>query len=193
MDWQIVHALNRVLTHHDGLEDTVVTYERLSEVLFLGLLVGLFFFASDRVRRGVVGAFAASAVALVAAQIISRLVNRPRPFVDHASVHQFVAHAADAGFPSDHATAAFAIAVALLLRSRRWGLIALSLAAVLIVGRVAIGVHYPTDVLAGAALGTLIAIVLGTGPAGRASDRLADRLPPAGFVMRGRAPVRPLR
>ena len=64
-------------------------------------------------------------------------------------MHLFAAHAADAGFPSDHATAAFAIAVALLLRSRTWGAIALVAATVLAVTRVAMGIHYPTDVLAG--------------------------------------------
>ncbi|MGN6816789.1 MAG: phosphatase PAP2 family protein [Solirubrobacterales bacterium] len=78
---------------------------------------------------------------------------RARPFVaDPHGVHLFAGHAADPGFPSDHATAAFAIAVAIFLRKRAWGIFALVAATVLSVGRVALGVHYPSDVLAGAAL-----------------------------------------
>lgn len=43
-------------------------------------------------------------------------------------VHLFVAHAPDPGFPSDHATASFAVAVALLICHRRWGIVALVMA-----------------------------------------------------------------
>src|SRR6185436_6617170 len=86
----------------------------------------------------------------------------------------FVAHAADSGFPSDHATAAFAIAVAIMLRDRRWGAVALVFATVLAVGRVAMGVHYPSDVLGGAALGALCALLLWLAPVRRSLNRLAD-------------------
>jgi undecaprenyl-diphosphatase len=88
----------------------------------------------------------------------------------------FAAHAADPGFPSDHATASFAIATALVLRDRRLGALALAMAALLAVGRVAMGVHYPTDVAAGAALGAAVALALHRAPAARALDAFADRL-----------------
>ena len=58
-------------------------------------------------------------------------------------------------FPSGHATTAFALAVVLGFIAPRWFYPALSLAAVIAVSRVALGVHYPTDVLAGAMLGLL--------------------------------------
>lgn len=64
----------------------------------------------------------------------------------------------DPSFPSDHATAAFAIAVAITLRSRRAGYLALAMATILAVARVAVGIHYPGDVLGGALLGTLSAL-----------------------------------
>jgi undecaprenyl-diphosphatase len=77
-----------------------------------------------------------------------------------ADAHLFIARSADSSFPSDHATAAFAIAVALLLRHRKAGWLALGMAVVLSVARVAVGTHYPSDVVAGAAVGTLAALVL---------------------------------
>jgi undecaprenyl-diphosphatase len=107
--------------------------------------------------------------------VISELVDRARPFVaDPNGVHLFTAHAADPGFPSDHATAAFAIATAIFLRKRGWGIAALVAATVLSVGRVALGVHYPSDVVAGAALGSAAALVLRLPPLRTRIDRLAD-------------------
>jgi membrane-associated phospholipid phosphatase len=105
---------------------------------------------------------------------VSRLVDRPRPFVADPAVQLFAHHAADPGFPSDHATAAFAIAVALLLRHRAWGAVVMAFAVVLAVARVAMGVHYPSDVVGGAALGTLVALVLWAPPVRRLLHGLAD-------------------
>jgi undecaprenyl-diphosphatase len=112
-------------------------------------------------RHGVVAAGFSALLAMGAAQLIADLWARPRPYVAHAAdAHLFIARSADTSFPSDHATAAFAIAVALLLRHRKAGWLALAMAVVLSVARVAVGTHYPGDVLAGAALGALAALVL---------------------------------
>jgi undecaprenyl-diphosphatase len=159
-DFKVVHGLNVLLTHHDGWEDALVLYAGASEALFLVVLAAAFVFF-PRARGTVVAAVASAGVALAIAAVIARIVDRPRPFVAHpGGVHLFAAHAADAGFPSDHATAAFAIAVSVLLASRRWGLLALAAATVLSVARVGMGIHYPSDVLAGAALGAAAALAV---------------------------------
>jgi membrane-associated phospholipid phosphatase len=167
MDMSLLRPLNRLFVHHDGLEDVLVAYSNASEIVFLGLLIAAFLIVRGNparrlaTRRAVVAAGLSAGLALVVAQVISRIVDRPRPFVAHPhAVHLFSAHAADPGFPSDHATAAFAIAVALLLRSRRWGAIALAAAVILAATRVAMGIHYPTDVLAGAVVGSMSALLL---------------------------------
>ena len=77
-------------------------------------------------------------------------------------------------FPSDHATAAFAIAVALLRRHRKAGAIALVLAGLLAIARVAVGTHYPSDVLAGALIGTTAALILWYPPVREPLHRLAE-------------------
>jgi undecaprenyl-diphosphatase len=179
VDNTVLHALNGFFFHHDVVEDTIVTYVNAAELLFLGALLVAFSLVPGSRRRGarraVVAAGLSAGLALFLAQLISHAVNRPRPFVaDPSSVHLFTRHVADPGFPSDHATAAFAIAVAILLRDRRWGAVALVFACVLAVGRVAMGVHYPSDVLGGAALGATCALVLWAAPVRRALNRIAD-------------------
>jgi undecaprenyl-diphosphatase len=179
MDWSLTHALNAFLAGHDAVEDPLVAYVGAAEVLFAGVLLAVFALARGRsavgVRRLVAAAGASAALALLLALVVSHAVGRPRPFVAHpGALHLFAAHAADPGFPSDHATAAFAIAVAVLLRDRRWGLPVLVAAVVLAAGRVAMGVHYPSDVAAGAVLGTLSALALWTAGLRRAVHAVAD-------------------
>src|ERR1700679_2149226 len=179
--WSILHTLNDFLFHHDGVEDPLLAYINVSEALFVGILVLVFLFAAGERRRAwrraSVAAVLSAGVALALAKVLSEIVDRPRPFVvDPRGVHLFAAHAADPGFPSDHATGAFAVAMAIYLRNRLWGSVALVAATVLAVGRVAIGVHLPSDVLAGAALGCAVAVLLSLGPIRSRIDRLADLL-----------------
>lgn len=174
MDYSLFHSINDFAAAHDGFEDLLRFYAQISELLFLAGLAALFAAGGAEGRRAAVGAGLAAGAALVAAHFLAGAVDRPRPFVTHPGAHLFVHHAADAGFPSDHATAAFAIAMAVWLRLRLPGAAALVLATVLGLARVAIGVHYPGDVLAGAGIGIACALVLWTPPARRVVDRLAD-------------------
>ncbi|MBS1862850.1 MAG: phosphatase PAP2 family protein [Actinobacteria bacterium] len=181
MDWSLLHTLNHFLFHHDAVEDPLLFYVNASEALFAGTLALVFLAARGERhapwRRAAVAAVLSAGLALAIGRVISEIVDRARPFVaDPHGVHLFSGHAADPGFPSDHATAAFAIATAIVLRRRGWGIFALLAAAVLSVGRVAIGVHYPSDVLAGAALGAASALVLWAAPVRARVDALADLL-----------------
>jgi undecaprenyl-diphosphatase len=179
LEWSVLHTLNNFLFHHDAVEDPLLIYINASEALFVATLVIVFLFANgERLRawrRAALAAVLSAGVALAIAKVISELVDRARPFmVDPHGVHLFSGHAADPGFPSDHATGAFAVAMAIYLRNRLWGGIALVAAAVLAVGRVATGVHFPSDVLAGAVLGCGVALALFAPPVRTRIDRLAD-------------------
>jgi undecaprenyl-diphosphatase len=177
-----VHSLNGFLAHNDGLEDPLLAYVQAAEALFLGLLVVLCVFARHErfapVRRAAVAAGLSAGLGLLVGKIISEFWDRARPFVAHpGAVHLFASHPADASFPSDHATASMAIALAFLLRGRfAWGVLTLVFAAILDFGRVAVGFHYPTDVLGGAAIGALAALVLWAPPLRRMVDAVSDFL-----------------
>jgi undecaprenyl-diphosphatase len=182
MDWSIAHALNGFLVHHDAVEDPLLVYVEAAEALFLGMIVLVCALARHErwlaVRCAAVAAGLSAGLGLLTGKIITEFYDRPRPFVAHPrAVHLFVGHAADASFPSDHATASVAIAVAILLRGRlRWGLVTLAFALILMFGRVALGYHYPTDVLGGAAIGAAAALLLWAQPLRRRIDTLTARL-----------------
>jgi len=103
---------------------------------------------------------AAYAIAGGLTDVLKRAFDRPRPSLVDPAVHPLVAVPHSAAMPSGHASTAFAAAVAVgLVHPRlRWPLLAL--AALIALSRVWLGVHYPTDVIAGAALGAAIAIAL---------------------------------
>lgn len=168
------------MAQHDGLEDPLLVYVQASEALFLGMLVIVMALARHtrwvHVRRAAVAAGLSAGLGLLIGKLITELYYRPRPFVAHPhAVHLFVAHAADASFPSDHATASMAIAVAILLRHRiGWGLVSLFFALILLFGRVALGFHYPTDVLGGALIGSVAAYVLWLKPVRARIDAISD-------------------
>jgi undecaprenyl-diphosphatase len=164
LDTHLAETANAFAAHHDGWEDAARFYAHVSEPLFIAfvalLAAAVLLLRRPRLLSASVLAVAAAGASLIVAAVLAHVVDRPRPFVAHPQIHAFLAHAADPGFPSDHATAAFAIAVVLILRlGLRWWPVLLA-AAALAVSRVLVGVHYPADVLAGALLGTAAAVVV---------------------------------
>lgn len=101
-----------------------------------------------------------AAVALVINIPIRGFVERPRPFVHDKSLEVLVQGKTDYSFVSDHSTMAMAIAVGIFLAHRRLGWAALGLAFAEGFLRIYMGVHYPTDVIGGFALGTAVTLLL---------------------------------
>ena len=131
--------------------------------------------------------FDVAAVSGIASQVLKHLFGRARPrlydTVGAFHFDVFAIHATYASFPSGHAVTAFAMATAILFLSPRWGWPLLALAALVGVSRVAIGAHYVSDVLAGAALGVASALLLRREFAAR---RLVFAETPRGLRPRGR-------
>jgi undecaprenyl-diphosphatase len=179
MDFTLFKALNGFAVHRDGLEDVLRFFAMDAQYFFVALLGVLFFstgkWRSVNGRHGVVAAGFSALLALGIGHVIADIWDRARPYDAHpGAVHLFIAPSHDPSFPSDHATAAFAIAVSIWLRNRTAGWLALAMAAVLSVSRVMVGVHYPSDVIAGALLGTGAALILWLPPIRRPLHALAE-------------------
>jgi membrane-associated phospholipid phosphatase len=86
---------------------------------------------------------------------LKHAINRPRPFETYPDIDK-VSEGGSPSFPSGHTSDAFSTATSLSLAFPKWYVIAPSYTYAIAVGysRMHLGVHYPSDVLAGAVIGT---------------------------------------
>jgi undecaprenyl-diphosphatase len=103
---------------------------------------------------------AADLVAIVLSLALRQLIGRDRPPLVYPEPKPLVDVPSSGAFPSGHATTAFACATVIAWGSPRLAVPAFVLAAAIAWSRVYVGVHWPLDVLGGAALGVLIATAL---------------------------------
>ena len=90
--------------------------------------------------------------------LIKNIVARTRPFEMNTMIEPLITLPSDFSFPSGHTTASFAAATALLLcKNKPLGIPALILAVLIAFSRLYLYVHFPSDVLAGMILGTILA------------------------------------
>ena len=164
MDWRVFHAINDFVRHHTWLERAFNGIETWGTILIAVAAVALWLLArphgNEKWKLAAASALASGGLAYLANQVIHALWDRPRPYESHAGVYHPHEHATDAGFPSDHTSAAFGIAVAVAMFDPVVGAGFIVLALLIGIGRVIVGAHYPGDVLAAVAVGTLCAFVV---------------------------------
>jgi len=163
MDSSLFRWINRLANRTGWAHGFFTAYAKYGIVLFAVLLVVDYLDGRQhddlRAVAGSVWAGGAALVALGIGQLIGGAIDRARPYEAMTGVHLLVDKTTDFLFPSDHATAAGAVAFGLLLTNRRWGIIAGVLAVVMAFTRVYVGAHYPADVLAGLAIGGTVAAI----------------------------------
>ena len=161
----------------DWLNGPVMLYSTLGNAGILFIALTLLLLCFRRTRR--VGAAAAGGLLvdlLVVNVTIKPLVSRARPWVVMAKFQTLLTSSDPNSFPSGHTCAAFAFAAAVCLTApKRWMKAAAVIAAILMgLSRLYVGVHFPSDVLAGAVIGTLCGLV-GAWLAGKFLEQIRNR------------------
>lgn len=160
MNFRLLQDVNGLAGHHRLLDDLMV-FSATYLIYLAAAVAALVALPVLRRREWPPLLTAASSVVLafVLGVLASKLFFEPRPFTTHPDIVLLIPHAAGKSFPSDHATAAFAIAFAVLaFLSRRWGLVLLAAAVLIGFARVYAGIHYPGDI-AGSALVAGLAVL----------------------------------
>lgn len=127
-------------------------------IFIFALLAAMTSFVRHRPRRRHAAFEAAwsALLALTLSLLLSQIVSRLRPFQSSPLIHLWIPPPVSVyAFPSAHASVAFAVAAAFAFGDTALGVLAFLLALAVAFARVAAGVHYPTDVAAGALLGLL--------------------------------------
>lgn len=156
MNYHLFDLVNRWAGRADALDDVMEFAATWLIYVSFAVATAVVGWALYRRRVTPVGEFGAALVlAFATATALSHVSHQLRPFQSHR-VHQLIAHDGGVSLPSDHATAAFALAFGVgAFLSRRWGLALAALALAIGVARVWVGVHYPGDIAVAAMIAGL--------------------------------------
>lgn len=156
-DSTLFHALNQHAGHTPGLDSIMKVIAQYSLEMYAVLFVIAWFALprrEEQKRHGLIVALFGGVIALIINAVIGAIWYRPRPFVTlHSNI---IPHPQDASFPSDHAAGAFGFTSGAWGRTAAWFYwVSLILGILVMVARVYVGVHWPTDVLGGLVVGLL--------------------------------------
>ena len=157
MDFGILYALK---TFHNGVLDKImigITYLGEKGLFWIALSLILMIFKKTR-KCGIFMLVSMMIGVVLGNGILKNVVRRERPCWLDQNIQLLIANPKDFSFPSGHTLASFEAAVTIFLFDKKWGIVALITAVLIGISRLYLFVHFPTDVLAGAVLGTVIAL-----------------------------------
>ena len=163
VQWElsVLHALQDLSTPFWDKFWTVITL--LGESGIFWIVLSLVLMIPKKTRRAGFSMGIALMLGLIFCNLtVKPLVARIRPYDLDPSLTvklAWVGKPTDFSFPSGHTTAAFEGAFSLFLRHRKWGVAAIVAAVLVGFSRLFLSVHYPSDVLCGAILGTAFAFL----------------------------------
>lgn len=163
MDIMILTQL-RNFFHAPWLDRLMILISTLGDngLLWIGLGVLLFLLGNRRNpwrTWGILLLLSLAANALVCNVLLKPMIARVRPY-DLLGYEILVPRLADFSFPSGHTSASFAAATAIYAMNKRWGIVVFIFATLMGFSRLYLGVHFPSDVFAGALLGWAVATIV---------------------------------
>ena len=160
LDGQLLVAIQGL--HMAWLDPVISFYTKLGDAGLLWIALSLAMLFHKPTRKAGALALGAMILGLIVTNLtIKPLISRPRPWLDWPIV-PLVTEKDPNSFPSGHTCAAFAAAMVWVrtLPQKRDRVIAAVMAVLMGLSRLYVGVHYPSDVLAGAVIGALCAWVI---------------------------------
>lgn len=158
-DIQVLNFINHTLSNQ--VFNFVMPFiSRLGQgELYFALGILLIFSRKKELKILGISLLAGLTISYYLVYVLKILIARPRPFVVFSNIILLGPAEKGYSFPSNHAVAAFMVASLLAANFKKY-ILFYSLAALIGFSRIYMGVHYPTDILAGAAIGIIIGILL---------------------------------
>ncbi|MFH1854798.1 MAG: phosphatase PAP2 family protein [bacterium] len=163
IDQNILAYLNEFFVGKNPFLDKVLVFFGVYFIYTLPVILVLLWFLVKKEQRALAFSFAGMLLSwfVITKSIIPAIWFRERPDLDLIGAKEIFFHRPDYSFPSDHATALFALTFGLYLfgykKAANWFLL---YSIIICLARVIIGVHFPLDIVAGIASGLIGALVV---------------------------------
>ena len=159
MEFEILYAINNM--HNPILDKIMVAITTLGDAGIFWIILGLALICIKKTRKcGVLMLLSMITGLILGNGILKNVIARTRPCWIDQSIPLLVQNPHDYSFPSGHTLASFEAAIMIFLHNKKWGIVALVVAALISFSRMYLFVHFPTDVLGGIILAAIISIGL---------------------------------
>ena len=160
LDFYLFGEINRFAGKYFWLDTLAIFFAQYFEYIFIFLLILFLTRNFKKYIYMIVEAFFAAILAKeIFVDIIRQLWPKFRPFVEK-QIYLLIQHPVTASFPSAHAAFYFAIATTIYLYHKKAGLVFLISALLISMARVFSGVHWPSDIIVGALVGIISALIV---------------------------------
>ncbi|MBI2025662.1 phosphatase PAP2 family protein, partial [Candidatus Kaiserbacteria bacterium] len=160
LDTQLFYLLNNLAGKSQLFDGIIVFLASYLAYVLIIVFLAFVFFSQYQKREKLQILFVSVISTLIARFGVTELIrffyHRPRPFSALDNAHQLLANG-EWSFPSGHAAFFFALATAVYLYNKKWGIGFFIAAILMAAGRVAAGIHYPSDIIGGAIIGIAVA------------------------------------
>ncbi len=164
IDRQVFLWINGLAGHVPLIDNIISAIANDYFVIVVGCMVMVALWTGTRgsenrrhIQKGIMVAATSLGTSQGMVQLINGIWSRSRPFLDLDATVIFY-RPTDPSFPSNSASVLFGMAWGIFLYNRKAGTVLLVLATLQGLGRVYVGVHYPLDIMAGAAVGLIVAL-----------------------------------
>lgn len=160
IDKNIILSINDALSSNDFLVKFFTFITHLSDGGAIWIAIGIYLILKKQTRQGGILLLSTLAIAsTIGNSILKNIFERQRPFLT-LGLTPFIEAPHSFSFPSGHSLASFAGATIIFYLNKKWGILAYILAILTAISRVVLMVHYPTDVITGAIIGTVCSVII---------------------------------
>lgn len=140
--------------HNDIMNNIMIFITRIGDAGLIWILIAIALLINKKYRKvGFMVLFALVLGSILGEGIIKNIIQRDRPFVSMEGIDMLIKAPTSYSFPSGHTTSSFAAAGVLASSFKKESIYIFALASLIACSRIYLGVHFPTDIVAGIILG----------------------------------------